>query len=195
MVPLRAEPRRRRFVSSERGALGGREHMRRGQRLVGVIVEERRRPSEPAPPPAEKAQTALQEKPQRRRRRCVRGQRSDSRTSENVAQRRPEHILSRSAVRLAQESGDQADDREARAGRIGDRSPATFGVPAKDPAGEAQTSHGVSACGQLYPARRHMKNVRSARGVKHIRPLEETRECQVHGGTLRALWRSARQIG
>jgi hypothetical protein len=70
----------------------------------------------------------------------------------------------------------EADNREARAGSVADRSPATISVPAEDLAGEAQAAHSVRARGKLHAARWHLKDVCSARCVEHVRPREEARE-------------------
>ena len=70
----------------------------------------------------------------------------------------------------------EADNRETRAGRIADRSPATIRVPAEDPAGEMQASHRVGAGGQFQAAGWHLEDVRSARRIEHVRPFEEARE-------------------
>ena len=61
-------------------------------------------------------------------------------------------------------------------GGVGNRRPATLGVPAQDLAGEAQASHRVGARGEFYARGRHMEDVRSAGGVEHVRPIEEARE-------------------
>jgi hypothetical protein len=61
-------------------------------------------------------------------------------------------------------------------GGVGNRAPATFGVPAQDPVGEAQTPHGVRARGELHARRGHLEDVRSAGRVDHVRPLKVTRE-------------------
>jgi hypothetical protein len=70
----------------------------------------------------------------------------------------------------------ETDNREARAGRIADRGPATIGVPAEDPAGEVQAAHGVSARGKLHAARWQMEDICSARRIEHVRPLEKARK-------------------
>jgi hypothetical protein len=70
----------------------------------------------------------------------------------------------------------EADDREARASRVADRGPAAIRGPAEDLAGELEAAHSVRAGGQLHAARRHLEDVCSARGVEHVRPLEEARE-------------------
>jgi hypothetical protein len=62
------------------------------------------------------------------------------------------------------------------AGGIGNRRPATIGVPAQDLVGEAQTPHGVRARGELHAPGRHLEDVRSAGRVEHVRPLKKTRE-------------------
>ena len=70
----------------------------------------------------------------------------------------------------------EADNREAWAGSVANRGPATISVPAEDLAREAQAAHSVRARGKLYAARGHLKDVRSTRRIEHIRPLQETRK-------------------
>jgi hypothetical protein len=43
-------------------------------------------------------------------------------------------------------------------------------------AGEAWASYGVSARGERHTAGWHVENVRSACGVEHVGPIEETRD-------------------
>jgi hypothetical protein len=70
----------------------------------------------------------------------------------------------------------EADNRESRPGSVGDWCPATLSVPAEDPAGEVQAAHGLRAGGKLHAARRHMEDIRSARSIEHVRPLEKARK-------------------
>jgi hypothetical protein len=70
----------------------------------------------------------------------------------------------------------EADNRETRPGSVGDWRPATLSVPAEDPAGEVQAAHGLGAGGKLHAARRHMEDIRSARSIEHVRPLEKARK-------------------
>src|SRR6202011_454215 len=95
-----------------------------------------------------------------------------------TAEGRTEHLVSGTTVGpVVHEGMNHADDRETRPrGGVGNRRPATFGVPAQDLAGEAQASHGVRARGELHAPGRHVEDVRSACGVEHVRPIEETRE-------------------
>jgi hypothetical protein len=68
-------------------------------------------------------------------------------------------------------------DREVRPGSgVGNRRPATLGVPAQDLVGETQTPHGIRPRGELHAARRHPKDIRSAGRVEHVHPFEETSE-------------------
>jgi hypothetical protein len=70
-----------------------------------------------------------------------------------------------------------ADDREVRpGGGVGNRGPATIGVPAQNFVGEAQAPHGVRARDERHAPGRHLEDVRSAGRIEHVRPLEETRE-------------------
>jgi len=91
------------------------------------------------------------------------------------AKGRAEHHVSGMAVPLMiHETVNQSDRRDARAGGVADRGPATVAVPAVDsPVAEAQTSHGVHARGELHAPRRHLEDVRAAGCVQHVRPLEE----------------------
>ena len=70
------------------------------------------------------------------------------------------------------------DDGEARAGSgVANRGPAAIGVPPEDAlGGEAQAPHGIRTRGEFHAPLRHLKDVRSAGGVNHIRPLQKTRE-------------------
>jgi len=75
---------------------------------------------------------------------------------------------------MGNEGMNQADDREAWVGSgIGYRGPATVAVPAEDLLGEAYAPHGVHTGDEFHTAGRHLENVRSARRVEHVRPLEE----------------------
>ena len=79
---------------------------------------------------------------------------------------------------IAYEGMNETKNRETRRGRgVGNRCPATIGVPAEDLARKAQAAHGVSAGGELHAAGRQLKNVGAAGGVEHVRPIEEAREC------------------
>src|SRR6266567_929981 len=82
------------------------------------------------------------------------------------------------AVRLVvHKTVNHSDQRDARAGDVADRGPATIGVPAVDfPVAEAQASHGVHAGGEVHAPWRHLEDVRAAGCVEHVRPLEEARE-------------------
>jgi hypothetical protein len=84
------------------------------------------------------------------------------------------------AVRLVvHKTVNHSDQRDARAGDVADRGPATIGVPAVDsPVAEAQASHGVHAGGEVHAPWRHLEDVRAAGCVEHVRPLEEAREPQ-----------------
>jgi hypothetical protein len=159
------------------GALTRCEHARHGERRAREIVKERIWLTEPAPPPAEKLCRAADENAERWQRRRIRRQRSGGGVFTNAAERRAEHLAAAPAIALMVNEGNH---REARAGGgVGDRRPATIGVPAQDLGFVTQTqaSYGVDARGDLHAARRHLKDVRSARGVEHVPPLEQAREC------------------
>src|SRR5207245_8663872 len=50
-------------------------------------------------------------------------------------------------------------------------------VPAEDAlVGEAQAPHGVRTRGEVHAPGRHLEDVRSAGGVEHVWPLQETNE-------------------
>jgi hypothetical protein len=142
-----------------------------------MIVEERVRSAEPAYPPAKKRWHSEGNKPERTRRGRVRRQRADGGALEDPAKRCAEHLISGKAISIvAHERMNEADNREARPGGVGDWCPATLSVPAVDPAGEVQAAYGFRARGKLHAARRHMEDIRSARGIEHVRPLEKTRK-------------------
>jgi hypothetical protein len=70
----------------------------------------------------------------------------------------------------------KADNREAGAGSVGDRSSATISVPAEDLLGEVQAAHGFGARSKLHAAPRHVKDISSARSIEHVWPLEKARK-------------------
>jgi hypothetical protein len=96
----------------------------------------------------------------------------------DTAQRHAQHLVARMASGFAvHERMNECDDREARAGGgVGDRRAATPSVPAKDLAGEADTTQSVPARGECHTPCRHLKNVRAAGGVENVRPPEEAGE-------------------
>jgi hypothetical protein len=59
---------------------------------------------------------------------------------------------------------------------VGNRRPATLGVPAQQLAGEAQASERVRSRGELHARGGHVEDVGPAGAVEHISPTEETRE-------------------
>jgi len=96
---------------------------------------------------------------------------------EDPAKRRAENLIPGTTISIVvHERMNDADNREARAGSIGDRGPATVGIPAEDLAGEVQAAHRVRARGKLHTARWHMEDVRSARRIEHVWPFEEARK-------------------
>jgi hypothetical protein len=164
------------WVIGQRGALTRRKYARRREWRVRTIVEERVRPREPTQPPAEKRWRG-----ERRARASAVEARSAGAAEcgalEDSAKGRAEHLISRSAVGImAHESMNEAHDREARAGSVGDRSPAAIGVPAEDLAGEMQAAHGIRASGKLHAARWHMEDVCPARCIEHVPPIENVRK-------------------
>jgi len=140
-------------------------------------VEERVRSTEPAYPPAKKRWYAEGNEAERAWRRRVRRQRSEGGALEDSAKRCAEHLISGKAVSIvAHERMNEADNRKARPGSVGDWCPATLSIPAEDPAGEVQAAHGFGARGKLHAARRHMEDIRSARSIEHVQPLEKARK-------------------
>jgi hypothetical protein len=114
---------------------------------------------------------------ERTRRRRVRPQRSGRRVLEEPAERRAEHVIPGAAVGAMIHHGmNKANNRKARAGRVGDRGPATIGVPAEHPAREVQAADGVRACRKCHATGRHVEDVCSARAVQHVRPPKKARE-------------------
>jgi hypothetical protein len=61
----------------------------------------------------------------------------------------------------------KTNNREARAGSIGDRGPATISVPAENLGGEVQAPHGIGARDKLHAARWHMEDICSARCIEY----------------------------
>jgi len=142
-----------------------------------MIVEEWVRTAKPAQPPAENSWYAEGDKAQRKRWRRVRRQRTDGGTLEDSATGRAEHLIPGTAIRiLAHERMDEADNREARAGRVANWGQATLRVPAEDLSGEMQAAHGVGSGNKLHAARRHMEDIRSSCFIEHVRPLQEARK-------------------
>ena len=140
-------------------------------------IEERVRPAESAPPPAEQRRQAAGDEAERARRRRIWWKWSDRGVLEDPAKGRAKHLVAGAAIRIVvHEAMDDADDRKARAGRVGDRGPATLRVPAEDPAGKLQAADGVRARGKPHAPRRHMEDIRSTARIEHVRPSEETRE-------------------
>jgi hypothetical protein len=71
----------------------------------------------------------------------------------------------------------ESGERDARGeSRIGDRGPATIGVPAENFIRKVKASYSIDTGGQLHAAGRHLHNVRAAGRVEHIRAVEEARE-------------------
>jgi hypothetical protein len=141
-----------------------------------MIVEERVRPTESAQPPAEKRWYAEGDEAEPAWRRCVRRERPDGGALEDLAKGRAEHVISGTVSIVAHERMNDADNREAWAGSVADRGPATISVPAEDLAGEVQAAHSVRAGGKLHTARWHVEDVCSTRFIEHVWPLEEARE-------------------
>src|SRR5262249_45839263 len=153
------------------------EYARHGERGVCVIVEERVWPTEPAQPPAEKLCPAAGDDAELERGRRIRWGRPHGGTLVDPTEGSAKHLISGSAIGIdADERMNDANNREARAGGVADRRPATVGVPAEDLAGEVQTAHGVRARGKVHATRWHLEDVCSARSIEHVRALEETRE-------------------
>src|SRR5262249_54776912 len=91
--------------------------------------------------------------------------------------RRAEHLISCTAICImVHERMNKANNRESRAGSIGDRGPATIRVPAENLAGEVQAAHGIGARGKLHAARWHMEDICSTRCIEHVPPIEEARK-------------------
>jgi hypothetical protein len=87
-------------------------------------------------------------------------ERPDGSTFIDTAEGRTEHLVSGTTVGpVVHEGMNHADDRETRPrGGVGDRRPATFGVPAQDLVGEAQASHGVRPRGELHAPGCHVED-------------------------------------
>jgi hypothetical protein len=165
------------FPIVQRSTLRRRHHAQRGNRRGGERIEERIWPAEPAQPPAEQFRQAAGDEPERARRRRIRLQRRGRGIFEDAAKWRTEHLIAGSAIRLVvHEAVDEADNGKTRTGRVAHRGSATVGVPPEDPAGELQATHGIRACGQLHAPGRHVEDIRSTRGIEHVRPIEETRK-------------------
>jgi hypothetical protein len=164
-------------IIGKSSALTRRKYARLGEWSVGMIVEQRVGPTEPAQPPAEKRWHAQGNEAQRARRRRVRRQRPDRGALEDSAKGRAERLIPGTAVSIkAHERMNEADNREARTGRVADWGAATISIPTEDPAGEMQAAYRVRACCKLHAARRHMENIRAACCIEHVRSFEETRK-------------------
>ena len=151
--------------SQSAARLARREHARRGKRRAGLRVEERVWPGEPAPPPAKNRRCAAGGELERSRRRRVARQRPAGRASIDAAEGRPKHVVKGTRARVgAHEGMNEADDRDARADGVADRSAATIGVPAQESfGGQAQAAHGLSASGELRPLRGGLSVVKPTR--------------------------------
>ena len=105
-------------------------------------------------------------------------ERPDGGTFVDAAERRTEHLVPGTTVGLVIHEGkNDADDREVRpGGGVGNRGPATIGVPAQNLVREAQAPKGVRARGELHAPGRHLEDVCPAGRVEHVRSLEETGE-------------------
>ena len=161
----------------EGSALARRDDARWRERHVRMRVEERVWPAEPAQPPAEQRGQATRDQTERTRRRRVRPQRSGRRLLKQPAKRRAERLIPGAAVgAMIHEGMNKADNRKARAGRVGDRGPATIGVPAEHPTREVQAADGVRARRKCHATGRHVEDVRSACAVQHVRPPQKARE-------------------
>ncbi len=78
---------------------------------------------------------------------------------------------------VVHERMNERDDREARRrGGVGDRRPATIGVPAQHLPGKGSAAHGVRPRSEPHAPRRHLKNIGAAGRVEHVRPFEILRE-------------------
>src|SRR5262245_44630356 len=147
------------------GALARRKHAGDGARSA-PIVEEGVWPAKSAQPPAEKTCCAAGEEPERWRCSGIGRERPYGRAFVDAAQGRAEHMIPGAACSLMiHERVNQADNGEARARRVADRRPATLGVPAEDPAGEAQATHGIRTRGKPHAAGWHLEYVCAARCV------------------------------
>jgi hypothetical protein len=105
------------------------------------------------------------------------GRSYDRRRTGSVGRAAAERLISGTAISImVHERMNEADNLEARARSVADRSPATISVPAKGLAGEAQAAHSVRARGKLHATRWHVKDVGSTRRIEHVRPLQETRK-------------------
>ena len=156
-----------------------REYARHGARGFRAIVEERRRPAEAEHPPAEYLRCAAGEDSERRRCGRVRRERPDSGAFVDAAERRAEHLVPGTTVSLGDhERMNHRDQGETRAGGgVANRGPTAIGVPAEDAVvGKAEAPHFVRTLCEFHAPRRHLEDVRSARGIEHVRPLQETRE-------------------
>ena len=71
---------------------------------------------------------------------------------------------------------DEADNGEARARGVADRSLATFRVPAENLAGDMQAANSVCARGKFHAACWHLEDIRATRCIEHVRPLKKVRE-------------------
>lgn len=141
-------------------------------------VEKRVWPAEPTHPPAEKPRYAERKQPERGRLGRVRRERPDSGALKESAAWCAERLVSGTTIGIvAHEGMNDANNREARAGSVADRGPATFGVPAEHHVGEMQAAHGVGAGRNLHAAHWHLEYVCSACRVEHVRPIEEACEC------------------
>jgi hypothetical protein len=103
----------------------------------------------------------------------ARRERTDGGVLEDSAKRGTEHVISGTASIVSHERMNDADHRKAWTGSVADRGPAAISVPSENPVGELQAAHGVRACSKPHAACWHMEDVRSARCIEHVRPLEE----------------------